>query len=237
MTTNVPRGAGRAAHTQRTAKAAQRTPLPPKPALPAAPIIDEDLPGGKKAALFLEAAFYAGWQVGTARNENEINVVATRTTPAGMETIVCIWTDGRAIKQPVHMIGDQVQARPRNVAAARTLLAIPADNLVLVSSRKPVTAEEASKSNKTDSRETRVLVRSVPWDNESADEEIVVFVAGREITWHNAISDKYETAVCPRETHKTHIYTSTATGERILSFASVGGGFRAVRINEIMIVA
>jgi hypothetical protein len=30
MTTNVPRGAGRGAHSARTARAAQRTPLPPR---------------------------------------------------------------------------------------------------------------------------------------------------------------------------------------------------------------
>jgi hypothetical protein len=122
MTQTVGRGTNRAAAKARTSRAAQRTPLPEKPAAPRR----KATPGksAPKAERFAADLAPYGWKVATkTRPADRVELTATR----GTETIRVAWAAGvfdYADPFNAYTNGDRSR-RPRNVSDARTMCTRP----------------------------------------------------------------------------------------------------------------
>jgi hypothetical protein len=244
MTTNVPKGAGRAAATARTRKHAQRTPLPPKPGaiedarmvLDFARGVQDASSNGEatddrsltKAQAFAVKAVALDWKAVISPVGGAVEVTATR----GAETVVQAWSGGVwQYDASIYAYGDRT-TKPRNASGA----------LKLLSRSEADASAEASKvvSNrsfrKAEPKDITVTLekaqRTLPFDPELAtDEEISGVMAGQAVVWYNRIGRSNESAIVGRSGVRI---TRLPDGQRVANFCCPVTGFRSCLVTALL---
>lgn len=226
MTTTANKAGLRAAATARTAKAAQRTPLPPKPgkvsdAKATIAAAKAETPPDDKAQRYVPQFKERGWSVEVTRSGARQELVAIR----GDETIFLSWM-GQA-----HISGESTYTYADRTVKVRN----PAEALRMAD-RPPAEAKESQAkvaSNRSFvKRATGPSVGKLPFDPETvSDEDLAAALAGRSVQWHNRYRVESETATVgriQRITVKRH-----DLGHRIVSFIDPHFGFRAFRLDNL----
>lgn len=235
MTTTANKAGLRAAATKRTAKAAQRTPLPPrkgtveaareavaelkpaktvkaKPAKPEAPQDKATRYAGELSAL--------GWKSDITRTDGKAELVATR---GGTEALYLSWfREAHISGESTYTFADRT-VKVRNPAEAMRMAARSPEEA------KASQAKVAS-NHAFVKRATGPSVRSVPFDVQTAsDEEVLDAIRSRKVTWHNQYRVESETAVVGNlvriDRHRG--------GHRIVSFVDPESGYRAFKLENL----
>lgn len=243
MTTNVPKGANRAAAAQRTNRHAQRTPLPPRPGKVADAV--EVIAAGKaassngerpddrsvgKAKAFAEKAAGLGWEPLKAVTAGAAEITVTR----GSETIVQAWLGGVwQYDASVYAYGDRT-TKPRNASGATKLLErSPEDagaEMAKVASNKQFRKSEP----KDLGAKMESARKHLPFDPELAtDEEVLATLSGQSLVWYNRISRNTEAAMVGRDPKSLRL-TVNESGERVVLFCCPVTGFRACLVTAIL---
>ena len=197
-TTYVPKGANRAAANAKTAKHAQRTPLPPKripharveqdvaelaAAIRPTPAPAEGSKSIPKAKAFVSHIESHGWEDerswGETGLEDHIVVVARR----GVETIFIEWVKGVFQETATYTVADRT-VKLRNASAAKQYAArSPEEGQAELNK---VSANRFFRKRETPKEEVDAQRQPLPFDPALAtDDEVITALAGRKITWFN----------------------------------------------------
>jgi hypothetical protein len=242
MTTNVPKGANRAAAAQRTNRHAQRTPLPPRPGKVADAI--EVIAAGKaassngerpddrsveKAKAFAEKAAGLGWEPLKAVTAGAAEITVTR----GSETIVQAWRGGVwQYDASVYAYGDRT-TKPRNASGAAKLLERSADDAGAEMAKVAANRQFRKAEPKDLNRTMESARKHLPFDPQLAtDEEVLTVLSGQSIVWYNRISRNTESAIVGRS--KSLRMTLNEDGERVVLWCCPVTGFRACLVTAIL---
>lgn len=265
MTTKiVPKGANRPAAAKRTAKAAQRTPLPPKPgqvqdakdAIAAAKRVPNTATGRKLAAAAKASAVTKPKPpVGATPHDKAAKLVE--------EAKVAGWAAAAEVGE---LPGDLVTfhaVRGNPVSEVLTLhwitggtrpgtytnggREVQAMNAATVRRILATPAEAAAKvraayaSGKGKAKRAAVKVATaapLSFDAASAtDVEILETVKGRTLTWTNGTSGMTETAVVSGKVSKNYPKLQGEGDARVLTFWSLGEGARSLRVKNIISIS
>lgn len=204
----VKKGAGRPAAAAKRAKAAQRTPLPPKV---------KPIPLHPKAQEFIDDAIALKWKHEVVVDGDVMTATATR----GPERIVIRWT-AKAFTDALYSCENRT-VTVRNVSAARKQMAIPAAEAV-ETSRKTIThTVKARKAAPVEDDDDDDVKPRLPFDPEmSPSAEILAALVGKEIIWRNGITGMDESARVLKVPvdKQNHLKIDTKRGRRILTFCS-----------------
>jgi hypothetical protein len=240
MTTNVPKGANRAAAAQRTRKHAQRTPLPPRPGVieDAREVLAEVASSNgeeptegtwSKATAFAAGAIALGWEAVTEARSGSVEVIATR----GNETIVQSWHDGVwSYDASVYAFGDR-STKPRNASGARKLLSRS------VGDAEAETSKVASNKHfrKAEPKDLAVTLekaqKRLPFDPDlDTDEVVLAALSGQSLVWYNRISRGQDSAIVGRS--KSLRMTLNEKGQRVVNWCCPVTGFRSCLVTAII---
>ena len=241
-TLTVSKGAGRAAAARKTAKHAQRTPLPPKQKdKEIGKEIDRLLAkdskglfmGHSKATKLAEFAEDFGW-TSVIETPAPDTVVAVLTKES--EEITATWVNGIVPPEatPVYCVGER-QVKLRNVSAAKKQIGSEPD-------AKPI--QELSPGPVRRSRRgsgslpPNLPRRRVPFDVETAsDEEIIKALTGKKIRWRNMMANgKIEHGQVSRRGKQIKIERHPNRSTRTITFCDDNGGFRSVALDRLLVV-
>lgn len=241
MSKIVKKGAGRAAHAERTSRHAQRTPLPPKPGkvedakdvlatLQPAESHGEpsDAKSLGKAQAFAAKAVAAKWSASTAVVADAVELTLTR----GPEVIVQAWRNGVwQYDASIYAYGDR-NTKPRNASGAAKLLnRSPEDakaEMMKVAANKHFRKAEPKDLVKS----LEEAQRSLPFDPAEAPDEIITGVlAGQAVVWYNRLSRSQESAIVGR---KGAWITYLDDGERVVNICCPATGFRSFLVTAIL---
>lgn len=231
MVNTVKKGAGRPAAKARTAKAAQRTPLPAKPPKADAPV-EPVMPTANakskvKADDFIAAAKQSGWRATlSATGTDTVKVTAKR----GDEVLEIEWDNGVYKGIGEYRYGSDRAIKLHNASAGKQRMGVSPQEA----------AEAAAKSATRPNRKVKVDDSTehksrVPFDVEtSTDDEVIALLRGKTITWRNRNTQLIEQAfVLPKQ---RHIEIVVRHNRRILNFLAEEGGFRSVYLESIKAV-
>lgn len=258
MTTNVPKGANRASAAKKSAKHAQRTPLPPKPekvadakaVLEAAEALagwvahNAETDRAEAAEMAVEAPSVATWgkakafaeKAGAAKWEASTEAVGTAvevTVTRGSETVVQAWAGGVwSYEASVYAYGDRT-TKPRNASGAlKLLLRSPEDakaEMAKVASNRHFRKAEPKDIVAT----LEVAQTRLPFDPALAtDEEVLTVLRGQAVTWYNRISRKTESAIVGRGRHMR--ISLTDDNQRVVNMCCPVTGFRSFLVTAIL---
>lgn len=197
----VKRGANRPAHNARTNKAAQRTPLPPRPQAvedareairEAKAIVPPDAKSPAKARAFIEEAATLGWM---PRGKGYIAAedLATLSVTRGEEVITIEWRHG-VFQHCTYSCPGRTGIKLNNASAARKRMAVPTDKAL--EEAQTVTARKVIRQPR---REPAVRVRHrLPFSEASLDQDVLDALYGKAITWTNSISGQAEEDRVPK---------------------------------------
>lgn len=202
MTKHVGKGANRPAHAARTARAAQRTPLPPKGATrgverTAVKTIKEEVAKSKAAktpaapkAEYAKAAEFAkavidlnnGWVLKKSAEGQRAEVTGTR----GDESFHIAWVNNVYERWAGYTGFGAEDKRVPNAKSMIVLLTRTAAEASAAPAPRAKGAPGAPRPAKSrvDTRVAYVL----PWDSNTPDEEVLAAVKGRSIGWKNTLS-------------------------------------------------
>lgn len=254
MTTYVPKGANRASHNARTAKAAQRTPLPPKASSKndTAAIIRDEI--GKQAAeaarsaarrvataaakqksemppkvhAYLAAVREAGWEPEvTAPDKFTITITAQHDG----EKIIVTFVDGHwsVTHRQVFVRRDGSEVLLRNASAAKKQMTpnrpIPGARKVARLPQEPQGADDP--------------VKMLPFDpDEISDEELLALLRqGAMIRYRNSTSGAIQDAVLPPDNPQLRIEpnrTNPAPSRRAVHFLAADRRYRVVSLRAML---
>lgn len=258
MTATVKRGAGRATHKAKVERHAQRTQLPPRQVqrtiedaqevvAEAAAIVaraaakqrgstkvlqQQDKPGASKswvkAAKFAQDVTAKGWTAKVqyapdGKEEDIVEVLASR----GNEHLWISWTRGAMTVEPMptYTIHDRT-IKLRNASAGRKY-----------ASRTPEEAQaeyDRVHANKFfRRREIKPKKSRLPFDVKAAsDDDVLHALVGRQVSWHNRLTQGTETAVI-KDVTKVQI-VALEDGDRIVKFCCPKTGYRAFRLSALV---
>lgn len=232
MTTNVSKGAGRAAAKERTSRHAQRTPLPARKGkiedakfvVDSLSKLQEDLKSASKAREFAEKAIAAGWSATVTPDDGMVQVIVKREN--GVEAIHQAWVNGVwQYDASTYTFADRT-TKPRNASGAAKLLTRAHE-------------DAATEMNKVASnkhfrkREPRDLApMRLPFDPaEATEEEIHKFLRGQTIVWYNRLSRGTETAMFGRN---SQMWVTEYHGERTVTMCCPATGFRSFHLSAVL---
>lgn len=244
MSKIVKKGAGRAAHAEKTNRHAQRTPLPPRAgtvedakevlatvdSLTAVqgPLVDGDAKSLGKAQAFAAKAVAAKWSASTAVVADAVELTLTR----GPEVIVQAWRGGVwQYDASVYAYGDR-STKPRNASGAAKLLdrepeAAKAEMMKVAANRHFRKAEPKDLVQSLEAAQ-----KSLPFDPAEAPDEIITGVlAGQAVVWYNRLSRSQESAIVGR---KGAWITYLDDGERVVNICCPATGFRSFLVTAIL---
>jgi hypothetical protein len=194
VTTRVAKGAGRPAAQARTAKHAQRTPLPPKAGViedakaaiaetqrKPSPAALNKTKSNAKAADFAAAAVDAGWVPGITALDEHTTLVARR----GEEVIHIEWDHGVFVDSCTYTHAGRTPIKLRNASAAKARMAQPAERAAEEAQR--VSAHKVTRTARK-SASVGPRRRKLPFSEASLDQEVLDSLYGRQIVWTNRIS-------------------------------------------------
>jgi hypothetical protein len=182
-----------------------------------------------KAKAFATAVEAQGWEVkietapGSDAAEDSIEVTATR----GVETIWISWTRGSLTTTPMpsYTIADRT-IQLRNASAAKQYASRTPD-----AATSELSKVQSNKAFRPKAKQPKVA--RLPFDAALAtDEEVIEALAGRNVQWVNRHRQESESATILPDRHRITIQT-VENGDRIVSFLSVGHGFRAFRLSAL----
>lgn len=239
MTTTANKAGLRAAATKRTAKAAQRTPLPPKGkaanvALAAEAVAERKVAKAVKAAPAAaskptkedgKAAHYEavmqglGWKTTLTKIDGLHSLLSVR----GNEALFLEWLNEAHVgPTSTYTVADHT-VKIRNASEMVRIAGVPA-------AQAKARHEHVAANKAFVKRPTGPTIRSIPFDVESAtEEEIAAALSGHQVQWHNQYRVQSETAIVGRDVHVSR----HARGHRIVSFVDPETGYRAFKLENL----
>lgn len=250
MTTIVKKGANRPAHTAKTNRHAQRTPLPTqrrtseevesdRAALAAAvrpteaPTAEGRSPAKGKA--FADSIRPFGWEITPAWGETGIDDHVTVVATRGAESIFIEWIGGVFQETATYTIGDRT-VKLRNASAAKQYAGRSPEEgqaeLAKVASNRFFRKRETPKEDVDAQRQP------LPFDPALAlEDEILTALAGRKLTWHNRFREVAESGIFPVDPRREFCHITEFESERILNFVCPATGFRSLRLSALLSVS
>ena len=253
-TTTVKKGAGRAAHTEKTNRHAQRTPLPPKTNGEQAPKVLRDLLtlqvevapktaailNGEsrsipKAKAFCEKVEANGWTADRSWGEGGSDHIVV-TARRGAEVIFIEWIAGVFQATAMYAQGDR-NIKMRNASQALQYGARTPEQATAETAK--VSANRFFRKREQPTEAVEAQKQALPFDPATAlEDEVLAQLAGRRVTWMNRVSQSPESAVFPVEYRKEFTHITEYEGERIVNFVDHGGtGFRSFRLSGLLSVS
>lgn len=246
-TTIIKKGAGRAAHADRTARHAQRTVLPQQRREPA--VVEQEATeraetirgtnraeakSPAKGKAFAEAIRPHGWEIAPTWGETPDHVIVVATRAA--EIITIEWIGGVYQPTATYAQGDRV-VKLRNASQAKQYAARTAEQAT--EETKKVAANRFFRRREIQPEQVEAQRQPLPFDPATAlDDEILAQLSGRRVTWMNRVSQSPESAVFPVEYRKEFTHITEFEGERIVNFVDHGGsGFRSFRLSGLLSVS
>lgn len=247
MTTTASKHGLKKAAAARTAKHAQRTPLPPKrerviaeeaglvsrraeerKAALTGNTLNGEGKSSAKARAFAEEISKNGW----SPNPNFVSPEHVQLTARrGTESLFIEWVNGVYQPTATYAINDRV-IKMRNASQAKQYAARTPDQ---------ATAElDKVSSNrffrKRETPEGDLVRKPLPFDPALAtDEEVLTALTGRRVTWHNRFREVSETAIFPRRIDPRFTRITTGeSGERSVHFLCPATGFRSFRLGALL---
>lgn len=201
---------------------------------------ERETPVRSKPEMFAAEARELGWETVTAVKADVTTVEALRNA----EKVTISWR-GEACLNGSSYSNGPYQKSLRNAAACRRALADPPSDPPSVQVRRKSpnsTVSKARPSNtpKIEEPEEDFAYEPVPtWGEQRiswADDLLRGEFIGKEVIWINTISREHQSAwvMSSPEQKQLRIEVHPRTGRRLLSFAAVEGGFRAVYIENIV---
>jgi type II secretory pathway component PulM len=247
MSNVVKKGAGRAAHAERTNRHAQRTVLPQKRREPA--VVEQEAretaeavrgtaaDGPRSAAkgkAFADSIRALGWEIEPSWGGGEDHVVVTATR--GAEVIFIEWLGGVFQPTATYAQGDRV-VRVRNASAAKQYASRTPEQAAEETAK--VSANRFFRKREAPAEDVDAKRQPLPFDPALAlDEEVFANLAGKRITWYNRVAQTPDSAVFPIEYRKEFTHITEFQGERIVNFVDHGGtGFRSFRLSGLLSVS
>lgn len=188
--------------------------------------------GAAKAAKLAEAIAPHGWATEVVGDSAKATAVARR----GGETLTVVWLDGvYQYEESAHVVHDRT-TRLRNVSAgiklaARPKEAVEAEYGKVISNRRfrPVQPKE------TEGHLQGVPVdrRLFPEPQKATYDELWAALAGYRVVWVNRVSNMTESATVSQNARFFNLRTNP-DGEPFVEFCTVGTGFRACRVADII---
>lgn len=235
MTTTASKHGLKKAAKEKSKKHAQRTPLPPRAETVAAiaELVAEvkaeaSAPTGNKsrakADAFRAEVAKHGWTFTEVEAGDHVELTARR---GKAEVIFIDWTNGVYQNNATYAYGDRT-VKLRNASAAKQYASRAPE--VGAAETERVASNKAFK--KRDPEAGTIKPAKLPFDlAEATEPEILRWLLGRTITWHNRISNSTEQATVlanPRQVKFTEY-----EGELVVSFLCPNTGFRACRLAAI----
>jgi hypothetical protein len=201
----------------------------PEPAAPA------EAKGAAKAAKLAAALEPHGWDVLVA-GDPQATDACTAVARRGGETLTVTWHAGvYSYEQSTHLVHDRT-TRLRNVSAAIKLAsrpreAVEAEYGKVISNRRFRPA--ATKAPEGHLQGVPVDRRLFDNPNEVSRDELWAALAGYRVVWVNRVSNMTESATVSQNAKFFQVRDNPA-GERMVEFCTVGMGFRACRVSDII---
>lgn len=236
MVNVVKKGTNRPAAKAKSAKAAQRTPLPAKapkagddPTALSMPMVEAV--GGAKALELAETARSLGWEPEvTGLDANTVQFRATR----GIEAVEVRWLNGRCMVGSTYQCGSRT-VKIKNASAAKTQMSVPEDEAVKHSNA--VVTRSAIRSRHSDDDDGTPKRIPLPFNAEtSTDEEVIAAVIGKTITWRNNVTKELDSAQVMDRVPQKQLRIDIKHNRRILTFCAERGPFRSVYLDKILSV-
>lgn len=191
---------------------------------------------GSKAAALVQFALGVGWKS------------ILEDGPMGGERVICEREPERVIvsfvdnkldlaEMPVHEYGPRA-VKLRNVSAAKKVMELPPE--VAAKSQPSTTRRERKERERhDDDRGAVVVTRRLPWeaDEEPTNAELLAYVVGRKLVWHNKVAGSYDEAhvlPIPAEQQRQLRVDVAPNGKRVLNWCSVEGAYRSVYIENLV---
>lgn len=243
MTTNANKHGLRAAAAAKSAKHAQRTPLPPRPGVvesareaiaESAEVVATAAPAGtrslNKASAFQAKAEAAGWSVSMDVQPEADGVELTATRDG--ETIVQAWSGGVwQYPSSFYGYGDR-NTRPRNASGAVKLLERSPEEARADAGKVAANKHFRKAEPKDISVKLEEAQRRLPFDPSVASDEIVAAaMSGQAVVWYNSLSRSQESALVSRKGVR---FSTTADGKRVVTFCCPVTGYRSCYVDAIM---
>lgn len=260
VTTNVPKGANRAAAAAKTRKHAQRTPLPPKKGSPGAEAIAEraaheilpelmTVPGYRTPEE--ERAASSNAEATDERSVTKARAFAEKaeslgwtvlkairggaaevTVTRGAETIVQAWSGGVwEYDASVYAFGDR-NTKPRNASGAAKLLSRSESDAAAEASKVTANRHFRKAEPKDIAQTLEVAQKRLPFDPALAtDEEICGVLAGQAVVWYNRIGRSNESAIVGRSGVRI---TYLPDGQRVANFCCPVTGYRSCLVTALL---
>ncbi len=194
--------------------------------------------GAAKARKLADAIFGHGWVTEVSGDSAKATAVARR----GGETLTVVWLGGvYQYDESAHLVHDRT-TRLRNVSAAiklaaRSQAAVEAEYGRVISNKRfrpaHTKAAEGHVEGESEGYAVPADKRLFPDAHAATYDELWAALAGYRVVWVNRVSNMTESATVSQNARFFNVRNNPA-GEPMVEFCTVGTGFRACRVADIV---